>query len=297
MNLRDLHYFVALAEHKHFGKAAKSCFISQPSLSIQIKKLEAYLGVDLFERTSRSVLLTDIGKIVAEQARTLLQQASSIKEITKQAQDPFSGELKIGIIPTLSSYLLPHLLPELVKTESFPKLSVYLSELQSTTIIAKIHKGDLDAGLVALPANDDNLVVHSLFVEELLLAVSNQHALAKKKFIKTINLTKYPLLLLEEGHCLRDQALALGSIQEDKKISATSLEVLKFMVGLNIGITLMPFLACKPTDGLLYLPFKSPKLKRTIGMIWRKSSPKTLLLEKLKEHVVRLTKALHCVIY
>ena len=128
MNLRDLKYFVALADERHFGKAADACFVSQPSLSIQIQKLEKSLGVKLLERSSRSVLLTDIGKVIAEQARELLQRADTIREFAKQAQDPLSGELNVGLISTLIPYLLPHLLPELVKTESFPKLKIYLTE-------------------------------------------------------------------------------------------------------------------------------------------------------------------------
>lgn len=291
MNLRDLKYFVALADSRHFSKAAKACFVSQPSLSIQIKKLETTLGVELIERTSRSVLLTDIGKIIAEQARELLQQAAAIQEIAKQAQDPFSGELNLGVIPTLTTYLLPHLMPELAKTESFPKLSIYLAEQQTTSLLLNLKQGKLDAALLSLPVSNEDFIVQPLFEEELLLAVPKNNPLATQKTIKPSDLNGKALLLLEDGHCLRDQALALcqrTQAFEAKNFRAANLEILRYMVASQMGITLMPHLACNPKDGLCYLPFKSPQPTRTIGMVWRASSAKKLLLMKMVEHIRRL---------
>lgn len=291
MNLRDLKYFVALADTLHFSKAAKLCFVSQPSLSIQIKKLEMTLGVELLERTSRSVLLTDIGKIIAEQAREILDRADAIQELAKQAQDPFSGELNLGVIPTLTSYLLPHLLPELAKTESFPKLSIYLAEQQTAELIFNLKQGKLDAALISLPLLNEDFTVQPLFEEELVLAVSEKHSLAREKIIHPADLSGRAILLLEEGHCLRDQALLFchaNQIEEATHFRATSLEILRYMAASNMGITMMPRLACGSKDGLSYVSFKAPKPKRTIGMIWRSSSAKKILLMRMVEHIRRL---------
>ncbi|HVE44563.1 MAG TPA: LysR substrate-binding domain-containing protein [Gammaproteobacteria bacterium] len=291
MNLRDLKYFVTLAETKHFSKAAKACFVSQPSLSIQIKKLETFLGVDLLERTSRSVLLTDIGKIIAEQARELLQQAETIQELAKSAQDPFSGELNLGVIPTLTSYLLPHLLPDLAKTESFPKLSIYLTEQQTSQLILGLKQGKLDAVILSLPVTHSEFTVQPLFEEELRLAVPERNSLAKKKIINATDLNGKHFILLEEGHCLRDQTILLCQkmhAEEAKNFRAASLEILRYMVSTNLGLTLMPTLACRPQQGLRYLPFAFPKPKRTIGIIWRSGSTKKLLLMRMVEHIRRL---------
>lgn len=291
MNLRDLKYLVALADYGHFGKAAKACFVSQPSLSIQIKKLETTLGVELLERTSRSVLFTDIGKAIAEQARELLQQAAAIQALAKSAQDPFSGELKLGVIPTLTSYLLPHLLPQLAKTENFPKLSIFLSEQPTSELLQNLKQGKLDAALLSLPLVNEEFMAEPLFEEELCLAVPAKNSLPTRKAIKPSDLKGKSLLLLEEGHCLRDQALQLChrmGAHEATHFRSTNLEILRYMVASNLGITLMPHLACTPQNGLRYLGFNTPKPKRTIGIIWRSSSPKRLLLMRLVEHIRQL---------
>lgn len=291
MNLRDLKYFVTLANTRHFSKAAKACFVSQPSLSIQIKKLESFLGVALLERTSRSVLLTDIGKIIAEQAEKLLQQAETIQELAKSAQDPFSGELNLGVIPTLTSYLLPHLLPGLAKTESFPKLSIYLAEQQTSQLILGLKQGKLDAAILSLPITNSEFTMQPLFEEELCLAIPEKNMLAKKKTIHRSDLNGKNLILLEEGNCLRDQTISFCQntmIEEAKNFRAASLEILRYMVATNLGLTLMPSLACRPQEGLRYLRFASPKPKRTIGIIWRSASAKRLLLMRMVEHIRRL---------
>lgn len=291
VNLRDLKYFVAIADFQHFGKAAKACFISQPSLSIQIKKLENRLGVQLLERTSRSVLLTDIGKVVAEQARELLQRATSIEQIAKSAQDPFSGQLNLGVIPTLTSYLLPHVMPALSKTESFPKLSIYMAEQQSDSLLLNLKQGKLDAVILSLPVMDKDIDIEPLFEEELMLAVSQKHPLVKKKIIKFSDLKNDNLILLEHGHCLRDQVLGFCNgmnIQYSNKFSAAGLEVLRYMVCFDAGVTIMPRLACKPDDRLCYLSFTKPKPTRTIAIAWRSTTVKKLLLTKLVSHIKKL---------
>ncbi len=289
MNFRDLTYLVALADHRHFGKAAKVCFVSQPALSMQIKKLEKHLGIQLLERTNKSVTLTAAGITLAEKARLVLQQAEEMREIAKLAKDPYSGELKIGIFPTLAPYLLPHIIPELKKI--FPKLSIYLIEEQSVSLTEKLNQGKLDTAILALPILNTKFKVHSLFEEEFMLATPAHHLLAKRKSINQSDLENKNLLLLEEGHCLREQALSLCfkvNAEETKSFRATSLETLRHMVATGIGITLMPKLACRTNDGIAYAPFTTPKPLRTIGMFWRKSTAKEKLLLDMAIHIKKI---------
>lgn len=280
MNLRDLKYLVAVIESGHFGRAAKNCFISQPALSMQIKKLEDTLGVQLLERSNKSVILTDVGKIICERAKSILAHAKEIQEIAKQAKDPFSGELHIGIIPTVAPYLLPHIIPGL--TKAFAKLSIYLTELQTDQLLEKLKQGKLDVGLAALPIIDRDFQTQPLYVEEFMLAVPKNHTLAKRKGIKQLDLEELSLLLLEDGHCLREQALAVchrARAAEVKSFQATSLETLRHMVAAQVGITLMPKLACKQSDEVSYIAFNAPKPSRTVGLIWRTTSARKVLFD------------------
>src|SRR5579862_4551095 len=176
MNIRDLKYLLALSEHKHFGKAAESCFISQPALSMQIKKLENYLGVTLLERTNKSVMLSEVGLAIAERAQQILDGVEDIHELAKLHKDIYSGELKIGIIPTLAPYLLPLIIANI--TKKFPKLTLYLIEEQTENLLAKIKSGKLDAAFLALPLSETNLSSMHLFDEEFLLAVPRSHPLS-----------------------------------------------------------------------------------------------------------------------
>jgi LysR family hydrogen peroxide-inducible transcriptional activator len=282
MNIRDLTYLIAVADHRHFSKAAEACFVSQPGLSTQIKKLEETLGVKLIERNTKSVLLTEIGEIITQQARDILHRIEAMKEIAHQAEDPFSGTLHLGLIPTLAPYLLPHILPTLAT--QFPKISLYLVEDTTAHLLEKLSQGKLDAALLALPTEEENLLTAPLFEETFVLAVSTQHPLAMRKKIKVDNLQNETLLLLEEGHCLRDQALNVchqTTIIESTNFQATSLETLKQMVAFNGGITLMPKLSEHATPSIAYIPFSSPQPKRTIGMIYRSSTVKKILLDAM----------------
>lgn len=288
-NLRDLKYLVAIADHGHFGKAADACFVSQPALSMQIKKLENSLGVQLIERTGKVALLTSIGKSITEHARDIICRVDALKEVAKYATDPFSGEVHLGVIPTLAPYLLPHIVPGL--SRAFPKLKFYLVEEQTGHLVTKLKQGKLDGALFGLPLVEDDFVALPLFEEELMLAVPADHLLAKRKSVRHRDLEKKILLLLEDGHCLRDQALSLChtvNASADKSFQATSLETLRHMVASNAGITLMPELSCKSNDGICYLPFNSPKPTRTVGMIWRPSSAKQLLLENIVDQIRKL---------
>ena|SRR3990167_6579590 len=289
MNLRDLKYLIALDDHRNFRKAARSCFVSQPALSIQIKKLEQYLGVQLLERTNKSVMFTEIGKSLMKRARSIISQADEMQEIAKQSKDPYSGELKLGVIPTLAPYLLPHIIPKLSKI--FPKLSIYLSEEQTLFLIEKLKQGKIDAAILALPIMEGGLVSFPLFQEEFMLAVSPLHSLAKRKKIRPNDLEGKNLLLLEEGHCLREQALAFCQsihASETQSFKATSLETLRHMVASGIGITLIPRLACKSNDGITYIPFALPKPTRTIGMLFRASTAKETLLKDVISHIKKI---------
>lgn len=282
MNIRDLTYLVALADLGHFGKAAQSCFVSQPALSMQIKKLETYLGVKLLERTNKSVLLTECGSIIAERARSILNEVDELREIAKSAQDPYSGELNVGIFPTLAPFLLPLIIPALSK--AYPRVSFYLTEDHTASLIDKLKQGKLHAAFLASPIVETGLDSSLLFEEEFLLATPNRHHLAQKKTIRQQDLEGKDLLLLEEGHCMRDQALALCqrmNAGETQSFRGTSLETLRQMVAAGVGITLMPRLACEESRHLSYVPFSSPKPVRAIGLYWRASSAKCILLREM----------------
>ncbi len=289
MNLRDLQYLVALAEHRHFGRAAEACFVSQPTLSTQIKKLEEELGVSLVERTPRKVLLTEVGRDIAIRARDVLGGVEQIRAVARRTLDPESGTVRLGIFPTLGPYLLPHALPLL--RAAFPKLELLLVEEKTETILRLLREGRLDAGILALPLHEDSLHSEFLFEEPFLLAVSEQHALAHKKGQLTLrDLSNQNLLLLEDGHCLRDQALEvchLAGAGEHSGFRATSLETLRQMVAANVGITLLPVMAVKPpvarVDGLHLIEFKGRPPSRRIAMVWRKSSAMDAFLKRLTE--------------
>lgn len=289
MNIRDLKYLVALKEHGHFGKAADACFVSQPALSMQIKKLEEYLGVQLLERTNKSVMFTAIGESMIERAELILNEAEEMKSLARAAADPFGGDMHLGIFPTLAPYFLPHVTPKLNK--KFPRLSIFLLEEKTGVLLQKLQQGKIDAAIVALPAQDNHLESMPLFEEEFLLAVPGKHELAKRKLIKPEDLADQTLMLLEEGHCLREQALSFcyrTKATENQCFRATSLETLRHMVASGLGMTLMPKLACQAKDGVTYIPFKSPKPSRTIGVVWRTTSAKQQAIVEIAE-LLKLT--------
>ena len=286
MNLRDLRYLVALADHKHFGHAAEASFVSQPTLSTQLKKFEDELGMALVERNPRNVLLTEVGEAVVKKARLILREADEIKAIARRAKDPESGTVRIGIFPTLAPYLLPHIVPNIVKR--FPKLELILVEDKTEVILKKLHDGELDAGVLALPIHDESLHAQFLFEEAFVLAVPRNHRLAKARRVKLADLALESLLLLDDGHCLRDQALevcAMTGAAEKPGFRATSLETLRHMVSANVGVTLMPSLSVHApapnSPGVSLVPFSDPAPHRRIAMIWRRTSALTGLFHDL----------------
>jgi LysR family hydrogen peroxide-inducible transcriptional activator len=277
MNLRDLKYLLALADHKHFGRAAAACFVSQPTLSTQIRKLEEELGVSLVERAPRKVMLTPAGRDAAERARRIVAEVEQMKEAARRSQDPEAGTVRLGIFPTLGPYLLPHVIPRI--RERFPNLELLLVEEKSDVLLSRLHEGKLDAALLALPVHDDQLHSEFLFEEPFLLAVPENHPLAKLDSLSLGELSNHKLLLLEDGHCLREQALEvcrLSGANEKSEFRATSLETLRQMVAANVGITLLPTLAIKPpvarSQNIHLLGFSDSHPSRQIAMLWRRSS-------------------------
>ena len=244
MTLRELEYLVALAKYRHFGRAAEACLVSQPTLSAQIKKLEDELGVALVERDSRGVILTSYGHETAARAKRILLEVQQLKESVQQNQNPEAGTIRLGIFPTLGPYLLPHVVPKIRKR--YPDLELLLIEEKSGGLLSRLREGDIDAGILALPINDSQLRTEFLFEERFLLAVPKSHPFARRVSLPVGELMHHDLMLLEEGHCLRDQALEVCSFsgaEERSSFRATSLETLRQMVSAEVGITLLPELA------------------------------------------------------
>lgn len=288
MNIRDLEYFVTVADCLHFGRAAEICHVSQPALSIQIKKLEQFLGVGLLERTNKTVLVTDIGRILVEQARNILIQAKELRNLANLARDANYCEINLGIIHTVAPYLLPQIVAKV--NQKFPKLMLYLSEGITAALLENLRKGELDAVILAFTDNPTEFVETDLFTEEFMLALPSSHQLAKQKIIYQAALSNMQLLLLDEGHCLREQALSICqavNAQEFKKFRATSLETLRHMIAGGIGATLMPRLACKPYPGITYLTFYDAPVRKII-MLWRTSTTKTTMLSALATNIINI---------
>ena len=278
MTLQELKYLVALADHGHFGRAAEACFITQSTLSTQIKKLEDFLGVTLFDRSLKRVTPTPIGREILQAARNIVEEAERIREIARHAQDPMTRTIHLGVIPTLGPYYLPHALT--LVHRKHPGLRMLLREEMTPHILEHLGDGKLDAGLLALPVTDDSLRVEPLFYEPFHAALPAGHALAKRDELKVSDIMGEKLLLLDEGHCLRDQALDVcGSGSRGREeVRATSLETLRQMVGMGLGLTLLPALSVDAGPRLSrksveIRPFKSPPPGRTIALVWRKRAP------------------------
>lgn len=284
MNLRDLHYLTTVAELRHFGRAAEACHVSQPTLSMQIKKLEETLGVRLFERSNKQVILTPSGVLMVERARRILQEVAAMKQIAEGARDPFAGEFRLGAFPTLAPYFLPTIVPAL--HAAMPNLTLLLTEEKTPEILSLLAAGSMDAAFLALPVEEAGLESAPLFEEPFLLAVPATHPLARKKHVYLQDLAALPLLLLEDGHCLRDQALdvcRLAGASEQREFRATSMETLRQMIAAGVGVTLMPAMAARADANVRYMPFKSDAPTRRIGLVWRASHPRKTVMMKISE--------------
>jgi LysR family hydrogen peroxide-inducible transcriptional activator len=284
MNLRDLRYLVAVADTKHFGKAAALCHVSQPTLSAQIKKLESYLGVELIERQPRRVALTDIGVRLVSHARRVLQETDELISIARGNRDPLAGKFRVALIPTVGPYLLPLVARKLRK--QLPRLQLMLYEYRTEQLLEKLRNGEIELGILALPVDLEGLQARELYTEDFMAAVPHDHALAKKASVKLGELAGESLLLLEDGHCLREQALEVCSridVREDQDFRATSLETLRQMVAAGLGVTLLPKLAASGPfshiAGLAIKPFAKPAPHRLIGAVWRKSTTRAAAID------------------
>ena len=258
MNIRDLEYLVALAEYKHFRRAADSCHVSQPTLSGQIRKLEDELGIILLERTSRKVLFTQSGLLLVDQAKTILREVKLLKEMASNQGKEMTGPLHVGVIPTIGPYLMPHIVPAL--QQAFPELELFLYEAQTHQLLEQLETGRLDCAIVASVRETEPFIEVPLFNEKMLLAVSETHPWAKEETIPMSMLKDREMLMLDDGHCLRNQALGYcftAGAKENSHYQATSLETLRNMVAANAGMTLMPQLAVLSEGargGVKYLP-------------------------------------------
>jgi LysR family hydrogen peroxide-inducible transcriptional activator len=277
MNLRDLRYLVALSEHRHFGRAAEACHVSQPTLSTQIRKLEDELGVSLVERAPRHVMLTAVGTDIASRAIRVLAEVEQMRDAARRTRDPEAGSVRLGLFPTLGPYLLPHVVPRI--RARFPRLELLLVEEKTTAILAMLRDGKLDAAILALPVHEDWLESEFLFEEPFVLAVPEGHPLTGHRDLRLSELGNQHLMLLEEGHCLRDHALevcGLAGAGEKEGFRATSLETLRQMVAAGVGVTLLPMLAVKPpvspSENIRLLAFRDPPPSRRLALVWRKSS-------------------------
>jgi LysR family transcriptional regulator, hydrogen peroxide-inducible genes activator len=289
MNLRQLRYFDALARHSHFGRAAAACAISQPALSMQIKELEETLGAVLIERGARQVRLTNFGEEAALRVRDILRSVDELGDFARASRDRLSGRLRIGMIPTIAPYLLPTLMENL--SPAHPEVDIYVREALTSKLIQELAEGRLDTAIVALPISEPSFTEVSLFAENFLLVRPREDA--EKPVPSSKMLREMRLLLLEEGHCFRDQALSFcntKSLPQRETLDANSLSTLVQMVSAGLGVTLIPEMAVAVetrSASVSVARFKNPQPSRTIGMIWRKTSPLARLLLQLSEVVCR----------
>ena len=285
MTLQELRYIVALADAGNFQRAAQICHISQPTLSQQVKKLEDYLGVTLFDRSRRRVAPTQVGERIVKSARLVIEEAGRIRDTAREGLDPMSRTLHLGVIPTLGPYFLPRVLGPIHRTHR--GLRLLLREEFTDTLLDKLESGALEAALIALPAERDGLHAEPLFDEPFYAALPREHVLAKARQVELREFSRQSVLLLEEGHCMCDQALEICGRKADynDEIKATSLETLRQMVGLGVGCTLLPALAVGGAsvmargNAVAIRPFRNPAPSRRIGLVWRQrsSAERTLL--------------------
>lgn len=293
MNLRDLEYLVAVAEEGHFGRAAAACYVSQPTLSTQIRKLERELGVTLIERARGGVMVTPVGAEVVERARKALSAVADMEALARASQDPEAGVVHLGVLPTSGPYLMPHVLRRV--RDRYPRVQLRLVEEKTDALLDRLHAGKLDAIICALPIEDAGLHAETLFQEPFVLAAPIGHRLAGKSDLTVVDLAGEQLLLLEEGHCLRDQALdvcTLAGASEKGDFRATSLETLREMVAVDVGLTLLPVLAVQPpvarVGSVHVTPFSAGAPARTIAMVWRASAVTGSLLSGIAEVIREL---------
>jgi LysR family hydrogen peroxide-inducible transcriptional activator len=275
ITLKQLRYLTSLAEHRHFGKAAEACAVTQPALSMQIRELEKDLGIDLFERRPGEVILTETGAEVTRRAERVLSAARDLTEFARHSGRLLTGRLRLGVIPTLAPYVLPKILPAL--QQRFPDLRVELRETQTRTLTDELIRGTLDVLLLALPLDEHEIESAALFDDPFLLAMPAGEGTSSAR-IDAREIDQQRLILLEEGHCLRDQALAFcGTARGDAAgLGATSLSTVIQMVANGYGVTLVPKIAVDQLrdERVKVLRFRDPQPARSIGLAWRRTSPR-----------------------
>ena len=280
MTLTELRYLVALARERHFGRAAEACFVSQPTLSVAIKKLEEELEVKIFERSSGEVGLTPLGEALVQQAMVVLEQAQALREMAKMGKDPLAGPLRLGIIYTIGPYLLPALVKNAI--ERTPQMPLMLQENFTVKLLDMLRTGELDCAILAEPFPDTGLAVAPLYDEPFVVAVPAEHPLAQRPQISAAELKQETMLLLGTGHCFRDQVLEVcpefarfSSNTEGirKSFEGSSLETIKHMVASGMGVTVVPALSVPPAPQphLVFVPFEPPVPTRRVVLAWRKS--------------------------
>jgi len=297
IKLRDLEYLTAIDEHKHFGKAAQACFVSQPTLSGQLMKLEEQLGLQLVERHRRNVMLTPAGEQLVQEARNVLQAAGQFESCAKALLDPLAGDLHLGLIPTLAPYLLPHIMGEL--NTNLPKINFFLHENQTKVLLQQLDEGKLDVLILPYLEEMHKFESYQLFDEPLMLATPKDHMLANKKNLALTDLQGEKILTLADGHCLKDQAMGYcfaAGAKEDNSFQATSLETLRHMVASGMGITMLPALATQgnmASDSISYCQFKQPVPVRGISLVIR---PNYSRMECVRAIVASVRKSLSDII-
>jgi LysR family transcriptional regulator, hydrogen peroxide-inducible genes activator len=280
MTLTELRYIVAVARERHFGRAAEACFVSQPTLSVAVKKLEEELDVKLFERGSAEISVTPLGEEIIRQAQSVLEQANAIKEIAKRGKDPLAGALRLGVIYTIG----PYLLPDLVRTAiaKVPQMPLMLQENFTVRLLEMLRAGELDCAILAEPFMDTNLAIAPLYEEPFMVAVPASHPLAQRERISAEELKRETMLLLGAGHCFRDHVLEVcpeyARFSSDaegirKSFEGSSLETIKHMVAAGMGVTVVPSQSVprEPHPHVRYIPFEDPVPTRRVVLVWRRS--------------------------
>ena len=293
MNFQQLEYIVAVDTLRHFSMAAEKCFVTQPTLSMMIQKLEEELGIKIFDRSKQPVVPTEIGKAIIEQARLILNETARLHEIVSNEKETLDGELKIGIIPTLAPYLMPLFVKKM--SERYPSVKLYIMELTTESIVTRLKQSTLDVGIMATPSHDKDLFENPLFFEEFVVYAAQNESILNKKYLLPNDIDINRLVLLEEGHCMRSQVINLCELKNTTTMinnvhyEAGSIETLKNMIETNSGITILPELALKNmTEEQLQLVrfFKSPAPVREISLVTHRAFVKKRLIQVLKEEVM-----------
>jgi len=298
MTLNELRYIVAVARERHFGRAAEACFISQPTLSVAVKKLEEELGVSLFERRKGEVSVTPIGEQIVTQAQRVLEEASSIRQIARQGQDQLDGPLRFGVIYTIGPYLLPHLIPTLA--EQAPRMPLVIEENYTASLAEKLKRGELDVIVISLPFEEPGILTMPLYREPFVLLLPSSHPLNQKPEFEIADLKSEDVLLLGAGHCFRDQVLEVcpdclhrstADGRPTQTLEGGSLETIRYMVASGLGVTILPCSAAgaeRFSERLLNIRrFEHESPSRTVALAWRKSFPRPQAITALHDAVLR----------